>query len=130
MVYDGQNVGKRREYQTLISPEAYQALQEYLAFRRAAGEIITDESWVLRDKWQTTNVRRGGYHSLATFPKQLRVEGVKKCIDDALWQTGIRVTPSKQHEFKTCHGTRKYFKTNAQRTMNESDVEKLLGHSD
>jgi hypothetical protein len=44
-------------------------------------------------------------------------------------QQSIRVTPTKHHEFKECHGFRKYFKTYAQRTMKEKDVERLMGHA-
>jgi hypothetical protein len=64
-VYAEQNVGKRREYYSLITREALQAIQEYLACRTAAGQGVTGESWVIRDKWQTTNIRRGGYYGNA-----------------------------------------------------------------
>jgi hypothetical protein len=129
-VYAGQNVGKRREYPTLITPEAYQAFQEYLASRTGAGERVTGETWLVRDKWQTTNVRRrGGNYGLGTIPKQLKANGLKSDIDDALWRVGIRVTSAKHHEFKECHGFRKFFKTYAQRTMKETNVERLLGHA-
>ena len=128
-VYAEQDVGKRREYQTLITPEAYEAVQEYLASRTAAGEKITGDSWVVRDEWRKTNVRRSGTYGLATIPLQLKASGVKKSIDDALWNKGIRITPAKRHEFKGCHGFRKYCKTYAQRTMSSEYVEKLLGHA-
>jgi len=128
-LYAGQYRGKSKEYQTLITPEAWQVFQEYLASPTAAGEILTGESWVLRDKWQRTNVRRSGHRGLATIPKQLKEGAIKRSIDDALWKSGIRVTPSKRHEFKECHGMRKYLKTYAQRTMKEADVERLLGHA-
>ena len=129
MVYAEQYRGKSKQYNTLISPEAYQAFRDYLDLRAASGEKITGESWVLRDKWQRTNVRRSGHRGLATIPKQLKEGAIKRSIDDALWKSGIRVTPSKRHEFKECHGMRKYFKTYAQRTMKEADVERLLGHA-
>jgi hypothetical protein len=87
------------------------------------------ESWVVRDIWQTTNIKRGGNFGLATVPIQLTAAGVKRSIDDALWKKGLRITPAKQHEFKVCHGLRKYFKTYAQRTMKEAEAEQLLGHS-
>jgi hypothetical protein len=48
---------------------------------------------------------------------------------EALWNKGIRITPAKRHEFKGCHGFRKYCKTYAQRTMSSEYVEKLLGHA-
>lgn len=134
-VYAGQNVGKRKEYYSLISPEAYQVFQDYLDSRAAAGEKITDESWVLRDKWQLTGRRPtsgnhgGGNYGLASAPKQLKASGVKSNIDDTLWKVGLRITAAKHHEFKECHGFRKYFKTYAQRTMKPESVEKLMGHA-
>jgi len=46
---------------------------------------------VVRDEWRKTNVRRGGTYGLATIPIQLKASGVKKSIDDALWNTyGIK----------------------------------------
>jgi integrase len=63
-VYAGQHVGKRKEYWTLISSEAYQTFQMYLARRSAAGEMITGESWVVRDIWKTTNISRDGYYGV------------------------------------------------------------------
>jgi hypothetical protein len=104
VVYAEQYRGKSKQYSTLITPEAYHYLQEYLALRTAAGEKITGESWVVRDIWQMTSIKRGGNYGLATIPIQLEAYGVKKCIDDALWTSGIRITPSKHHEFKECHG--------------------------
>ena len=84
----------------------------------------------MRDKWQTTNVnRRGGNYGLGTIPKQLKANGIKSHIDDALWRVGLRVMSAKHHEFKECHGFRKYFKTYAQRTMKFDNVERLLGHA-
>ena len=34
--------GEQEEYQTFITPEAYQALKEYIEFRISHGEIIND----------------------------------------------------------------------------------------
>jgi integrase len=39
IVYAGQYRGKSKQYYILITPEAYQTFQEYLASRSAAGEI-------------------------------------------------------------------------------------------
>ena len=47
-------------------------------------EKITGDSWLVRDEWRKTNVRRSGTYGLTTIPIQLKATGVKKSIDDAL----------------------------------------------
>ena len=103
VVYPGQNQGKRKEYYTFITPEAFQALKDWMDFRAANGEKITGESWVMRDVWQTTNVKRGANCALATNPIQLKSNGIKKIINEALWGQGIRSTPQKRHEWQALH---------------------------
>ena len=54
------------------------------------GEKITAESWLMRDIWQTTNVKYGAKWGLATAPKRLNSSGIKRMIERALWEQGIR----------------------------------------
>ena len=64
IVYDGEEDA----YTTFITPSAYRELAEWISYRNESGEVITDQSWVMRDLWDTQmKISRG----LATIPKKL-----------------------------------------------------------
>jgi hypothetical protein len=44
------------KYNTLIIPEAYKAIKDRIDFRASYGEMISGESRLMRDLWQTTNI--------------------------------------------------------------------------
>ena len=120
--------GEDEEYPTYITPEAYQALKEYIEYRISHGEIINEKSWVLRDEFDASNHGKG----LATVPKQLQSIGLTRLVERALWAEGIRKPlekGQKRHPFKVNHGFRKFFKTMAERKMKSLHVEMLMGHS-
>ena len=50
IVYAGDN----EEYFTFMTPEAYSAIREWMNYRESHGEMITSDSWIMRDLWQTT----------------------------------------------------------------------------
>jgi hypothetical protein len=64
VVYDGED----DSYISYITPSAYRELTEWINYRKESGEPITDQSWVMRDLWDTQmKISRG----LATIPKKL-----------------------------------------------------------
>jgi integrase len=123
--------GEPEEYYTFITPEAYNALLEWMNFRASYGEKITGESCVMRDLWQTTNMNYGAKWGLATNPKQLKSLAIKRLLDRALWEQGIRQKLPigvKRYEWKEGHGYRKFFKSHAEQVMGPANVERLMGH--
>ena len=99
-------------------------------YREASGETVSDQSWVMRNIWDT---KRGYMKGLITAPKKLKPSGVKRLMEDALWTQGLRKkleVGKKRHEFQTDHGFRKWFKTRCELAgMKPANIEKLMDHS-
>jgi len=120
--------GEPDEYMTFVTPEAYNALKEWIDYRAQSGEKITQNSWVMRDLWDAEHYHR----AFLAHPVKLKSSGIKRLIERALWAQGIRKPLEKgnrRHEFKADHGFRKYFKTRAEQAMRPINVEILMGHS-
>lgn len=127
MVYAGED----EQYFSFITPEAYRELQKWKDYRIQSGEKeISDDSWIMRNIW---NTKKGYMRGLVSAPLKLKSEGVKRLVDDGLWTQGIRKslpTGKKRHEFQVDHGFRKWFKTRCEMSgMKPINVEILMNHS-
>jgi integrase len=117
-------------YVAFITTAAYRELSEWMKYREESGEIITGESWVMRDLWDTrVKISKG----LVTIPKQLTSVGIKRLMERAIWAQGLREkleAGKKRHPFPTNHSLRKYFKTRCELAgMKPINIENLMGHS-
>jgi integrase len=123
--------GDTEEYYSFITTESYNALKEWIEFRISYGEKITGSSWVMRDLWQTTNMNYGARWGLATNPKKLKSSGIKRLLERALWEQGIRqplMKNEKRHEWKAAHGLRKFYKSRTEQVMKPINIELTMGH--
>ena len=122
--------GDSEEYYTFIRSEAYLELKKWMDYRKQCGENITLESWLMRNRWDK---KKGYTRGLISAPIKLKVAGVKRVVEDALWTQGIRTkleANKKRHEFQSDHGFRKWFKTRCEIAgMKPINIEKLMGHS-
>jgi integrase len=138
VIRDGQVVAGRilvyadddDEYFSFISREAFDALQEWMTYRKGCGEKVTDESWLMRNLWDVTTPKGKG---VITIPKRLKSTGIKRLIERALWAQGIRLKleeGKRRHEFQADHGFRKWFKTRCESAgMRSINIETLMSHS-
>lgn len=77
-----------------------------MKYREESGEIVTDDSWVMRDLWDTqVKISKG----LVTIPKQLTSIGVKRLMERAIRAQVLRKeleAGKKRHPFPTNHSLR------------------------
>jgi hypothetical protein len=127
IVYSGED----EEYYTFISREAFFSLKEWIRYRQDSGELICDNSWLMRDLWNTEATKEG--NGFVTKPKKLASSGIKRLIERAIWAQGLRKkleNGKKRHPFSAVHSLRKWFKTRAEIAgMKPINIEKLLSHS-
>ena len=123
--------GDEEQYISFLSPEAYTELEKWMEFREECGERVDEDSWVMRQLW---NTKEGHYHhGKIKETTKLRSSGIKRLIEDALWTQGLRRKDGlrrNRYEFQTNHGFRKWFKTRCEQSgMKSINIETLMGHS-
>ncbi len=125
---DAYNTKARRSYPTYISPEAYREIEEYKKFRERKGEIVTDESPLIRDKFD----RRG----IAGPGRRIGKDSIRHIMEDLLYDAGLRTkgVHKVRHEIQETHSSRKFFRTRAWQVVKAETVHLLmgkdLGHND
>lgn len=105
-------------YVSLLTPEAMKAIEEYKKARKAYGEKVTEESWLVREKFSEFGVKRNN-------PKQLTKQAIYKSITRLMDKAKI-----KDPRLQPDHSFRYFFDT----AVMNSDVrhefkELFMGHS-
>lgn len=127
----------REEYDAFITPEAYNAILEYLELRRQDGEVITAKSPVIRNQWKTTNVPQGARRFVAKYQKAAGYSTIKKLVNYGWINAGVRdplprdpvtnkLIGKRRHEFKMVHGLRMYFSSIAEPILENRDIVRML----
>ena len=122
--------GDPEEYYCFITPLAYDSLWEWMNYRAEHGEKISNDSWLMRDMWQTTDIKYGAMFGVATYPKMLKSSGIKSLLERAIKAQGFhKPLPAgvNRREWKGAHGIRKYYKTHAEQVMKPANVELTMG---
>lgn len=124
--------GYPEEYVTFVTPECHGMLLKYRKMREDAGEIVTEDSPLLRDAWDSHPYRKDVRKSpgVATPLSPKTISNMMGRFLKSINMRNRESARSSGHEFKQVHGFRKYFKTCAERTMKTIDVEKLMGHAE
>jgi hypothetical protein len=84
----------------------------------------------MRDIWQTTNMTYGAKFGLATSPQKLASSAIKRLIERATWEQGLRQplkNGQRRHKWKAAHGFRKFYKTRSEQVMKSINVEITMG---
>jgi hypothetical protein len=70
--------GEAEQYFSYISGEAWQELNKWMKYRELSGEKITEDSWLMRDLWDTRVAQGRG---LVSRSKKLASLGVKRLVE-------------------------------------------------
>ena len=65
--------GDDEEFFSFITPEAYHHLEKWMNYRAECGEYIDEESWIMRQLW---NTKEGRYHHGCV--QMTKLEGVSQ----------------------------------------------------
>lgn len=108
---------KKSRYPSLVTPECMAAIEAYRDHRKQMGEKITEESFIVRDKFAHMS-------SKTNRPKPLKVSTLI-----AQMRRLVRKALPKTDELQTDHGFRKFFSTACKNAGVDRDFKEIyLGH--
>jgi hypothetical protein len=79
--------GDDDEYFSFITSEAYPCINDWMTYRRECGELINEDSWLMRNLWNSTTPKCKGNINL---PRNLKSTGVKQLMQRALFAQRLK----------------------------------------
>jgi integrase len=105
-------------YYTFCTPECANAINEYRKYRERYGEIITKDSQLIRDNFDTS------LHYHCEHPERMSDKGINSIVDRIVARSGVA-----NDEVMRSHGLRKRYVTILKNCkVDYSDREYLVGH--
>jgi integrase len=117
----------KEEYYTFCTPECAKTIDQYIEYRKQAGETISKESFLIRNNFDFNNKQQ------VKHPQPINYSSLVVQFRKLLINCGLRVSGAEQfkrHEKALFHAFRKYFATTlANCDVNQLIKELLMGHS-
>ena len=115
------------KYYTFCDPEGAKAIEDYLDFRRQYGEIINNESPLLRAEFNIEDPEK------SKDVKTITRHAVRREMNNYLVQAGLRTVDhenkNNRKEVKATHGFRKFFESQLIRAgVHEILIKRFMGH--
>jgi integrase len=124
--------GDKEEQITFCTPECATAIDDYLRFREARGELLSPDTPIIREQFNTEDLLK------IQRPKKLDVTSIQRIINELILRAGLRGRKAMiegqrhgttRHEVRACHGFRKWFNTVLKNSnVNPLFTEIWLGH--
>jgi integrase len=117
----------KEQHTCYCTPECSKAIDEYLEYRRQAGEVITKDSFLIRNDFSKSN------EESIKNPKPLTEKNINTVVRQLLIKANLRTEHENQYERRDksmFHAFRKRFATTlANAGVNHLVKELLMGHS-
>ena len=120
--------GSKEEYYSFCTPECTSFIDAYLEYRTKSGEILTPQSYLIRDQFDVTDLDQ-----IRNKSRGITTGTLKVMLNLTLVKAGIRAidhtTTSKRKEVAMSHGFRKRYTTQMVKSKIQPEIRWLLeGH--
>lgn len=114
------------EYFAFITPECYNAIQEYIKYRERNHEKIIEDAPLIRNV-----IRQGVPTNASRTARQMHVSGLQWAVWRLLVRSGVRkLSDRKRYDVKMDQGFRKFFNTMCKKAkVDVTHKEMFMGHT-